>query len=254
MTKKKIPPAIPPLEDRLGHRFADRTFLERALTHSSLANEAPDEPGTAAHNEQSEFLGDAVLGFVTSRAVFDRFPDAREGQLSKTRAHLVSARHLVKMARKLSLGDELRLGRGEERSGGRLKAALLADALEAVIAALYLDGGLEVAERFIRQQVLGDELERIALNPEMMLAAVDQKSALQEYVQSLGQPQPAYQIVQEEGPDHRKHFTVELRLHGAHGELVQRGEGPTKKKAEQHAAQAALEILKRQAKEERKHS
>ena len=148
---KKHSEELSPLEDLLGHRFSDRELLMRALTHSSHAHEVGDESASDAisDNEQLEFLGDAVLGFVTSRALFERFPNWNEGRLSKTRAHLVSARHLIKVAKQVGLGNFLRLGRGEERSGGRQKSALLVDALEALIAALYLDGGIDAAREFI---------------------------------------------------------------------------------------------------------
>jgi len=235
------------LEAVLGHEFSRRDLLARAVTHSSHAHEATEDENEAVFdNEQLEFLGDAVLGFVTSRALFERFPAWSEGHLSKTRAHLVSARHLIKVARRLELGDFLRLGKGEERSGGRQKSALLVDALEALIAALYLDGGLEPSRRFILHHIIGPELETIARNPEKVLAASDQKSALQEFVQGLGHPQPTYSVVQEHGPDHKKTFVVELRVQGLepNGEFMQRGEGSTKKKAEQHAAQQALTRLK----------
>jgi ribonuclease III len=228
------------LEGELAHRFHSRQVLDRALTHSSHANETE-----GLDNEPLEFLGDAVLGLVTSQALFERYPQHSEGRLSKIRAHLVSARHLIKVAKQIRLGDYLLLGKGEERSGGRHKSALLVDALEAVIAALYLDGGLDVARRFVLTNIVVPELERIDEDPELALAASDQKSALQELVQGLGRPQPAYHVVQEEGPDHKKVFTVEVRVqNGSDGdELVQRANGPTKKKAEQRAAQLALEKL-----------
>src|SRR3954463_1424632 len=152
------PPDLASLEGVLKHRFTDRTLLERALTHSSLANESGEG---VRDNEPLEFLGDAVLGLVASRVLFERFPDFSEGRLSKMRAHLVSARHLIKVSRQLKLGDFLRLGRGEERSGGRTKSALLVDALEAAIAALYLDGGLETAKGFIESNILEPEIERL---------------------------------------------------------------------------------------------
>jgi ribonuclease-3 len=200
-------------------------------------------------NEQLEFLGDAILGFVTSQELFERYPSFSEGRLSKTRAHLVSARHLIKVAKQLGLGEFLRLGRGEERSGGRQKSALLVDALEALIAAIYLDGGVEPARRFVLEQVIRPELLRVEHDPDLALAASDQKSALQEFVQAYGNQQPSYHVVEEQGPDHRKIFTVELRVRRADGnsELTQRAEGPTKKRAEQKAAQLALEILKQEA-------
>src|SRR5262249_10615516 len=143
----KTKPDVSKLESLLGHSFSRRDLLERALTHSSHANEA-----SAADNEQLEFLGDAILGFVTSQELFERYPSFSEGRLSKTRAHLVSARHLIKVAKQLGLGEFLRLGRGEERSGGRQKSALLVDALEALIAAIYLDGGIEPARGFVLEQ------------------------------------------------------------------------------------------------------
>jgi ribonuclease III len=230
----------PGLEEALGYHFRSRALLDRALTHSSHANEAE-----GLDNEPLEFLGDAVLGLVTSQALFERYPQHTEGRLSKIRAHLVSARHLIKVARLIGLGEHLHLGKGEECSGGRHKSALLVDALEAVIAALYLDGGLEVTRRFVLGNIVVPELERIDQDPELALAASDQKSALQEWLQGLGKPQPSYHVVQEEGPDHSKMFTVEVRVQSTNGgrELVQRGEGPTKKKAEQRAAQLALQKL-----------
>ena len=238
-TKAKLQTATS-LERVLGHRFRSQQVLDRALTHSSHANESE-----GLDNEPLEFLGDAVLGLVTSQALFERYPQHTEGRLSKIRAHLVSARHLIKVAKQLGLGEHLLLGKGEERSGGRHKSALLVDALEAVIAALYLDGGLDVARLFVLTNIVVPELERIDKDPELALAASDQKSALQELVQGLGRPQPAYHVVREEGPDHKKVFTVEVRVQSANGgeELVQHANGPTKKKAEQRAAQLALEKL-----------
>lgn len=235
------------LEAALGHRFQNPELLEQALTHSSHAHEANEgvESSEQRDNEQLEFLGDAVLGMVTSDALFQRFPQHHEGELSKLRAHLVSARHLVSIANRLELGSYLRLGRGEEKSGGRTKAALLVDALEAVLAALYLDGGLEAARKFVIERIVGPELERIG--PEGVLEVTDYKSALQESVQSLGRPQPTYRVAKETGPDHNKIFTVELQLNlqseNGRPDFVVRGEGPSKKIAEQRAAQQALERL-----------
>src|SRR5215468_3388529 len=147
------------LQTALGYKFGRPELLERALTHSSHAHEesksAEPKASEKLDNEQLEFLGDAVLGLVTSQLLFERFFDFHEGQLSKLKAHLVSARHLVKVASELGLGDYLRLGRGEERSGGRSKGTLLSDALEAIIAAMYLDAGLEVAREFIIRRILG---------------------------------------------------------------------------------------------------
>lgn len=232
------------LQEKIGYRFKDLSLLERAVTHSSHANEAGDE---SRDNEQLEFLGDAVLGFVTSFALVEHYPQFNEGRLSKLRAHLVSAKHLVEVAKEIGLGDYLRLGRGEERSGGRQKAALLVDALEATVASMYLDGGIEPARRFILARIVHPELVRIDAAPESTVMWADQKSALQELLQALGFGQPEYQVVEEHGPDHDKTFTVELRIRAIQqgSDLVQRGQGRTKKVAEQRAAQAALSELKR---------
>jgi ribonuclease-3 len=232
------------LQEKIGYRFKDLSLLERALTHSSHANESGQE---ARDNEQLEFLGDAVLGFVTSFALVEHYPQFTEGRLSKLRAHLVSAKHLVEIAKEIGLGDHLRLGRGEERSGGRQKAALLVDALEATVASMYLDGGIEPARNFILSRVVRPELARIDAAPESTVTWADQKSALQELLQALGFGQPEYQVVEEHGPDHDKTFTVELRIRAIQqgSDLVQRGQGRTKKVAEQRAAQAALFELKR---------
>jgi ribonuclease III len=219
------------LEDRLGHRFADLSLLDRALTHSSLANE--DADGAARHNEPLEFLGDAVIGFVIADLLHRRDPEGREGAKSKTRAQLVSARSLARRAAELGLPALLRLGRGEERSGGRKKTALWADAYEAVIAALYLDGGLEAAHRFVSAEFATD-LERPALPTD------DHKSLLQEMLQARGDPVPEYELVAEEGPDHRRRFRVRCVVRG---EAVAEGEGFSKKQAQQEAARNALARL-----------
>jgi ribonuclease III len=242
------------LEATLGHAFRQPELLERALTHSSHAHEeskaaGPEAPEEKLDNEQFEFLGDAVLGLVASQLLFERFPAFHEGQLSKLKAHLVSAGHLVSVAAELGLGQYLRLGRGEERSGGRSKGTLLSDALEAIIAAMYLDAGLEPTRAFIIRHVLEPELERIAKETDSEFSLADYKSALQELLQSSGRLQPVYTTVKEEGPDHRKTFTVEARIYfqgQSKPEYVARGEGATKKKAEQLAAKQALEHLRGQ--------
>jgi len=238
---------ITALEGLLGHHFRQRELLEQALTHSSHAHEqeARGEGGAPLRdNEQLEFLGDAVLGFVTGQALFERFPHFHEGQLSKTRAHLVSARHLVEVADGLDLGRFLRLGRGEEKSGGRSKAALLVNALEAVVAAIYLDAGLEPARDFVLRRIVDPELDRLAQQATGAFPITDHKSALQELLQAAGRPQPSYSVVKEEGPEHKKTFTVEVRVPGeGTADYVGRAQGPTKKKAEQLAAQQALEQL-----------
>lgn len=240
------------LESTLGYVFAEPERLERALTHSSHAHEESKAGGgeTAAEkldNEQFEFLGDAVLGLVASQLLFERFPTFHEGQLSKLKAHLVSAGHLVSVAAGMKLGQYLRLGRGEERSGGRSKGTLLSDALEAIIAAMYLDAGLEKTREFIIRRILEPELDRIRTESHSEFSLADYKSALQELLQSSGRLQPVYAIVKEEGPDHRKTFTVEARIYPqgqTKPEYVARAEGATKKKAEQLAAKQALQHLR----------
>ena len=234
------------LELRLKHRFGNPELLHRALTHSSLASETRSGSGTEVNdNEQMEFLGDSVLGLVVSDVLFRRFPSYKEGELSTLKARLVSAAHLHGVARRLELGDYLELGRGEEMSGGRNKKTLLVDALEAIIAAIYLDGGLEVAREFVLRNVIAPELERMERGGGT-LPVTDFKSALQEAVQSLGLPQPAYVMVEEAGPEHSKTFTVEARLHMKNGkdqEFVGRAQGSTKKTAEQDAARQLLTFL-----------
>jgi ribonuclease-3 len=242
---------ITALQTSLGHRFRRPALLEQALTHSSHAHEleARSASTEVRDNEQLEFLGDAVLGFVTSQELFQRFPQYQEGQLSKLRAHLVSAKHLVQVAEELELGRYLRLGRGEEKSGGRAKHALLVNTLEAVLAALYLDAGLEKAREFILVKVLDPELERLGKPSDAGFPVTDHKSALQEFLQGTGRPQPSYSVVQEQGPEHKKTFTIELRvLNGRRNGkplLVTRADGSTKKKAEQRAAKDALEQLRK---------
>jgi ribonuclease-3 len=241
---------ITALETGLGYQFRQRTILEQAVTHTSQAREQESQQvGEAKYrvhdNEQLEFLGDAVLALVTSEELFRRFPHFREGELSKLRAHLVSERHLIRVAQRLELGHYLRLGRGEEKSGGRAKTALLVDALEAVLAAIYLDGGFEVARDFIQRHVLAPELEGMEREGGT-LPLTDFKSALQETVQGLGMPQPAYVLVEEAGPEHSKTFTVEARLSARNGktpEFVGRAKGSTKKTAEQDAARQLLSYL-----------
>lgn len=236
------------LERALGHRFQQPELLRQALTHTSYAHEAGTKngEGPAPHNEQLEFLGDAVLGLVVSEELFRRFPGFHEGQLSKLRAHLVSEVHLVRGARRLKIGEHLRLGRGEEKSGGREKPALLVDAFEAIVAALYLDGGIEAVQKLLLKKILAADLRQMAENADQ-LPITDPKSALQEAVHALGRVPPDYVLLGEEGPEHRKTFTVEVRLPGAvprgKPEFAARGRGSTKKKAEQAAARLALRHL-----------
>ena len=246
------------LEESLGHHFQRQELLEQALTHSSQAREveaAGASSGTSSSNASSsqalghgdnellEFLGDAVLGLVASETLFHRFPGFHEGHLSKLRAHLVGQRHLLRVAEELQIGSYMRLGRGEEKSGGRTKASLLVDALEAILAALYLDGGWQVARDFIVRSVLEPELAHMNLETSA-IPVMDFKSALQETLQASGRAQPVYLLVQEEGPEHRKTFTVEVRLPEAEAaQFVGRAQGATKKRAEQEAARQVLEHL-----------
>ena len=237
------------LEKSLDHNFKDAALLARALTHSSYAREKRDQEHSDAapsDNEQLEFIGDSVLAFVTSQELAKRFPHYQEGELSKLRAYLVSARHLLLPARRLEIGKYLRLGRGEERSGGRNKSAILVDALEAVIAAIYQDGGLRAAHKFIMREILRPELQRIEREPGNGLPVTDYKSALQEQAHTAGRKKIKYVVVKEEGPEHKKVFTVEARIvpdDGDTPEFVARAEGPTKKSAEQRAALQALEYV-----------
>jgi ribonuclease-3 len=213
-------------EKRLGHRFRRAELLERAVTHRSFAKEKDSEE----HYERLEFLGDAVLKLVTAEWLFERFPEQREGPLSKRLAHLVSETALAPYASSLALGEEMRLGVGEARSGGRAKASLLADALEAVFGAVYLDGGLGAVRPIIRRM-----LETTA-GGEAGLPS-DPKTTLQELAQARGIELPQYRLVATAGPDHSKRFSVECWLAG---EPAGRGEGPSKKVAEQRAAAEAL--------------
>ncbi len=211
------------LEERQGHKFSNPELLDRALTHSSaipeLRGTGTDVPADLAYlsdNERLEFLGDAVLELLASEYLLAAFPGWTEGQLSKSRARIVNASSLELAGRRLRLGEHLRLGRGEEKTGGREKQTLLADAFEAVVAAVYLDAGLH--------------------------AASDRKSALQEFLQGRGQAPAEYRLAGESGPDHQKTFEIEVWVNG---ECLARGTGSTKKEAEQQAARSALEQLER---------
>jgi ribonuclease III len=229
------------LENALGHSFANRALLEQALTHSSFASES-SEP--TEDNEQMEFLGDAVLQLVASQELYQRFPHYHEGELSKLRAHLVNAHHLVQCAQRMHLGNYLRLGRGEEKTGGRHKSALLSDGVEALLAALYLDGGLFPARAFILSHILEPELDRLSGDPSVVLSS-DHKSRLQEMLRASGRPEPRYELVNEEGPAHRRSFTMQVVVldSGNQTEFSTQGSGNSKKAASQLAAQKALERL-----------
>ncbi len=230
------------LEKALGHQFANRALLEQALTHSSFASESLSP---ATDNEQLEFLGDAVLQLVASQELFQRFPAYQEGELSKLRAHLVNANHLLHCAHQLQLGSYLRLGRGEEKTGGRRKTALLADAVEAVLAALYLEGGLVLARTFVLSHILEPELDRLSSADGNVLLVADHKSRLQELLLASGRPEPRYEMVGEQGPPHRKSFTMQVIVltSGNEAEFSAEGCGNSKKVASQLAAQKALERL-----------
>jgi ribonuclease-3 len=233
------------LEERLGYRFKRPELLERALTHSYAVPELrADLKGDSAElsaiqdNERLEFLGDAVLELLAREYLLESFPEWSEGQLSKSRARLVNAHSLHDAASRVRLGEHLRLGRGEEKTGGREKPALLADAFEAVVAAVYLDAGLgparEMLKRLLFEQALEERGERIADS--------DQKSALQEFLQGQGKPPAEYRLSAESGPDHQKIFQVEVWIKG---ERMASGEGSTKKEAEQRAAQSVMELLEK---------
>jgi ribonuclease-3 len=226
-----------PLERRIGYRFKDRGMLEHALTHRSRVHE--DASGGVFDNESMEFLGDSVLGFVIAAMLFREFPHHNEGQKSKLKASLVSAAALARLGERLNLGEFLILGRGEEKTGGRRKHAIIADCYEALIAAIYLDGGIEPAEQFIAREFasLIEEAKRTGTGASF---TDDWKSALQEYLQSGGRGLPVYRLAAEVGPDHRKSFVVEVLVDG---EPVATAQGRSKKEAAQLAARAALERL-----------
>jgi ribonuclease-3 len=224
------------LEQRIGYRFTDRGLLEHALTHKSRA--AEDISGGVFDNESLEFLGDAVLGLVVADALFHRYPDYSEGQKSKIKASVVSTQSLARHAEQIRLGEHLLLGRGEEKTGGRFKQALLADAYEALIAAIYLDGGLPAIQEFLERE-LGDAIHAGSTQE---VVGLDYKSALQERVQALGKSLPEYRVASESGPDHRKAFTIEVIVGG---EVLGSATGKAKKEAEQEAARIALAALAR---------
>lgn len=246
------PAAVPleTLEEKVGYKFRDRKLLTRALTHrSALGDRGPGERASddpeSGDNEQLEFLGDSILGFVASEALVARHPGVHEGQLSQWKAHLVSATHLHQCALELALGQHLVLGKGEERNGGRERKTLLANGLEALIAAIYLDGrheegldaGITRARTFIEDHVLGmlespDDVESIGL--------LNHKSVLQEKTQAMGLPVPRYHTVQTSGPEHAKVFTVEVSVGN---KFATRADGSSKKGASQRAAQLLLEHL-----------
>lgn len=225
-------PPLEKLQKLIDYHFREPSFLSEALTHASFAREASRQ---VRDNEQLEFLGDAVLGFVVSFRLADAFPECPEGKLSRARARLVAAEHLSKVAARLELGDYLRLGHGEEKTGGRTKSRLAVNALEAVVAAIYRDGGLRAAQRFISRFILPPDL----VHARNELFTVDYKSALQEHLQAARGSSASYRIVAESGPEHRKTFLVEVTAQGS----AARGSGESKKLAEQEAAHRLLDSL-----------
>jgi len=217
-------------ERRIGYTFQRRDLLTRAITHKSYSHEARSE--NARHNETFEFLGDSVLGFVIGDMLFRHFPDLDEGALSKMKAYLVSATSLAEKARRFDMGEVILLGVGEEKTGGRKKDSLLANLFEAMLAGVFLDGGIEPARNLIEQSFLDD----IKAIDKQDLLFQDYKTALQELAQGKGLPLPEYSVVDEVGPDHDKTFIVEVKV----GSLSTRGEGSSKKEAQQQAAKIAL--------------
>lgn len=225
------------LEQRLGYQFQDPTLLRTALRHRSSGREGPEPSEGPQNNERLEFLGDAVLGLLVSEGLLNRYPEGSEGRLTKIKARLVSAEGLFEVASALELGSSIELSPTEERNGGRSKRSILADAVEAIIAAVYLDGGAAAA---------GELVGRLFLTPQRVSAAADNlavdnaKSTLQELLQARQQPPPVYRVLEEHGPPHARTFVVEV----AAGELVRlTGEAQTKKEAEQRAARLALREL-----------
>lgn len=222
------------LEKTLGHRFTNIHFLERALTHRSHAHNS-----SAPHNERLEFLGDSVLGLTVSRALVERFPDWNEGRLSKARARLVNVSSAEQAAGRLNLGQHLRLGPGEEKTGGRQKQNLLADVYEAVVGAIFRDAGFDAASAFVERSLLSDPDAITEL-----LAEPDHKSALQEWLQSRGLRPAEYHVISESGPEHAKVFRVSVRVEGR---PMAAAEARSKKAAQQASACIALQLLRDEA-------
>ncbi len=222
---------IKDLEAAIGYRFRNISLLQNALAHSSYANERWHD--SLKSNERLEFLGDSILGMVVAEYLYHHFPECPEGELTRMRADAVCEKALAKVAARIQLGQHLLLGHGEEQGGGRNRDSILADAVESVIAACFLDGGMEVASDFILNFVLSEK-------PAKKLHNVDYKTALQELVQQKKNQVLQYELVAESGPDHNKQFDVEVTLNG---KVVGKGSGSSKKRAEQDAAKAAIEAL-----------
>ncbi len=234
---RRLSETLGPLEERIGYDFRDIGLLEHALTHRSKAHE--DASGGVIDNESLEFLGDAVLGFVIADMLFQRYPTHSEGYKSKVKASIVSSAALTRLAEQIDLGRYVLLGRGEEKTGGRRKHAILADGFEALIAAIYLDGGIDAARTFI-VSLFGPLLTGAGEHAAEASFTEDWKSALQEWLQKEGRGLPTYRLASAEGPDHRKRFDVEVVVGG---EPCGRAEGRSKKEAEQQAAREALSKL-----------
>lgn len=222
---------IKDLENAIGYRFQNITLLQNALTHSSYANERWHD--NLKSNERLEFLGDSILGMVVAKYLYQTFPDRPEGELTRMRADLVCETSLAQMANSLHLGQYLLLGHGEEQGGGRNRPSILSDAMEAVIAASYLDGGMEAAAALIHRFLLQRNAARLQGN-------MDYKTALQELIQQKKNQSISYVLIGETGPDHNKHFSVEVMLNG---QTIGSGTGSSKKRAEQDAARNALDTL-----------
>ena len=219
--------------DNLKNLFEDKNLLAQALTHKSWVNEHPEVRGS---NERLEFLGDAVLEFIISKELYARFPNKEEGYLTALRANLVNTQNLANLAIKLDVGASLFLSKGEEDGGGRDNPSLMADTVEAIIGALFLDRGILATEEFIKVNLISEIPEKVGK------PLKDPKSRLQEYIQAEGLPAPKYKVIEESGPDHKKRFILEVVV----GEKVlARGEGKSKSESEQKAAEAALELVKK---------
>lgn len=219
------------LESKIDYKFKNKSYLATALTHSSYANESK---GSVKSNERLEFLGDAVLSIIVSDYIFKNCPSLPEGELTKMRASLVCEKSLKEFAKKLNLGKYLMLSHGEKRSNGNQRSSILADAFEALLAAIYLDAGIDKAREFVLKFI-----EPIIKNPRPKLFN-DYKTSLQEIVQKNPQEKLEYVLIKETGPDHNKHFVVEVHLNS---NVIGKGGGKSKKEAEQQAARVALELM-----------
>ncbi|MCF8070270.1 MAG: ribonuclease III [Desulfobacterales bacterium] len=226
------------IEEALGHKFKSIELLEQAFTHSSFANE---QPGSIRDNERLEFLGDAVLSLILGHTLVDMFPDSKEGNLSRMRASMVNDIRLASIARSLNFGDYIQLGKGEMQTGGNKKRSILADAFEAVIAAIYLDGGFEAAGKFVKSQ-----FSNMLNTFDGYSTSMDYKSQLQEYIQQRHNVQPNYTVTDESGPDHCKTFTIQLQA----SDVTAEGTGKSKKLAEQNAARNAWDLINRENSED----